>query len=151
MIVREATQADVPQICTFLRELTAAGKRTRPDDETFVSESYVGGPDNVSCAVAEIDGEVMGIQVLFVAQSGNQWDVPAGWGGVGTHVSPRAARKGVGKALFNATRQAAEKAGLVHIDASIGKDNTEGLGYYEAMGFRTYRTTDRLICKKFDV
>jgi hypothetical protein len=37
----------------------------------------------------------------------------------------------------------------VHIDATIGKSNTGGLAYYEAMGFRTHRETKTAICKKF--
>lgn len=68
---------------------------------------------------------------------------------MGTHVNPDAARRGVGKALFPVTLLAAKAYGLAKIDATIGANNPEGLGYYEAMGFRTYRTPDGKICKQY--
>ncbi|WP_342749938.1 GNAT family N-acetyltransferase [Brucella pituitosa] len=70
---------------------------------------------------------------------------------MGTHVSPRAVRRGVGSALFAATHQAAKGARITDIDASIGDDNDMGLAYYEAMGFRTYRTSPGRICKQYKV
>lgn len=151
MIIRDATPEDVQQISAFLKELTASGKRTRPDDEAFVLTSYVEDPDKISCAVAEEDGVILGFQSLKWAVLGNQWDVEPGWGIIGTHIKPSAARRGVGRALFSVTAQAAKKSGVPHIDASIGASNPEALAYYAAMGFQTYRTPERLVCKRFDV
>ncbi|WP_300057958.1 GNAT family N-acetyltransferase [uncultured Roseobacter sp.] len=152
MKLRDATLADVPRISALLRALTALGKRTRPDDEAFVRSHYVENPVNVACTVAEDDtGRVLGFQVLSVAAAGNPWGVTPGWGIIGTHIGPDAARKGVGRALFGVSRAAAQRAGLAHIDASIGATNDEGLGYYDAMGFETYRTPEGRICKRFDV
>lgn len=79
MIIRDATPEDVQQISAFLKELTASGKRTRPDDEAFVLTSYVEDPDKISCAVAEEDGVILGFQSLKWAVLGNQWDVEPGW------------------------------------------------------------------------
>ncbi|WP_229801408.1 GNAT family N-acetyltransferase [Tateyamaria omphalii] len=135
----------------FLRELTALGKRLSPDDEEFVQRYYIEGEDKIRCSVADDEGAVLGFQSLKIARAGNQWGVEPGWGIVGTHIRPSAARRGVGRALFEVTRKAAEDAGLAHIDASIGANNPEGLAYYEAMGFRTYRTSMDLICKRFDI
>ncbi len=47
------------------------------------------------------------------------------------------------------TLKAAEAFGLKDIDASIGADNDMGQAYYEAIGFRTYRTTDDRVCKAY--
>ncbi len=57
---------------------------------------------------------------------GNPYEVEPGWGVIGTHVSPPAARRGVGTALFAASRR-------------------------EAMGFRTYRTSARATGKRYEV
>ncbi|MDW3184055.1 GNAT family N-acetyltransferase [Roseobacter sp.] len=152
MRLRDGTLADVPEISAFLVELTALGKRTRPDDEAFVRSNYIENAAKVSCTVAEDDaGHVLGFQVLTVAAAGNEWGTDPGWGIIGTHVRPNAARTGVGHALFTATREAAQKAGLQKIEATIGAKSAEALGYYEAMGFRTYRQYDDRICKCFDV
>ena len=61
------------------------------------------------------------------------------------------ARRGVGKALFAATRLAAENADQQNIDATIGADNANGLAYYDAIGFQSYRTGDNTICKRFSI
>lgn len=151
MIIRKATVADVGQMSALLRQLTAAGKRRSPDDEAFVRSNYIEDPHSVRCSVADDDGAVLGFQSLKRAWAGNKWDVEPGWGIIGTHISPSAARRGVGRALFEVTRMAAGEAGIPHIDATIGATNTEGLAYYEAMGFRAYRTLEGAICKRFDV
>ncbi|WP_432377124.1 hypothetical protein [Agrobacterium rosae] len=53
--------------------------------------------------------------------------------------------------MFRATLVAAKAAGLENIDASIGADNSLGQAYYEAMGFRTYRTPEGLVCKVYRI
>jgi len=151
MILRDAAFEDVTQMSEFLKELTAAGKRTSPDDPDFVRTRYIEDPGKIRCSVAEENGVVLGFQSLKLAEPGNPYDVEPGWGIIGTHIRPSAARRGVGRALFSVSRAAAEAAGLPKIDASIAADNPEALAYYEAMGFRTYRTPGNIICKSFDV
>ncbi|UYV37897.1 GNAT family N-acetyltransferase [Rhodobacteraceae bacterium D3-12] len=151
MNVREAELGDVEQISDLLQELTRLGKRTRPDDADFVRENYVLGPHNIRCSVAEDAGVVLGIQILSRAQAGNQWGIEPGWGIIGTHTRAAAVRRGVGRALFEASLDAAKSAGVEKIDASIGADNHEGLGYYAAMGFETYRSPQGRVCKVYDV
>ncbi|WP_353472274.1 GNAT family N-acetyltransferase [Salipiger sp. H15] len=150
--IRAATRADVPGLSVMLQELVAAGKRTRPADEDFVLATYVAHPDGISCFVAEAgDGQLLGLQALSLAGAVNPYGTPEGWGIIGTHVSPDAARRGVGKGLFAATRAAAQAAGLPAIEAYIGAANAEGLGYYDAMGFRTWRTPEGVVCKRHDL
>ena len=149
--VRDAVASDAAEISAFLQELTALGKRVRPDSEDFVREYYIGDPLKVSCSVAVDETGVLGFQTIKLAEAGNPWDVTPGWGIIGTHIRPSAARRGVGRALFAVSLAKAREAGLEHLDASIGSANAEGLGYYDAMGFRTYRTPGDLICKRFDL
>jgi len=89
----------------------------------------------------------MGFQSLIRAVEGNPYGTPSGWGIIGTHVSPDAARTGVGTRLFAASERAALDAGLTNIEAFIGKDNTVAQAYYERMGFDTYRHTETAVCK----
>lgn len=151
MNIRNAVLGDVEQMSGFLKELTAAGKRKSPDNEAFVRQNYIENDAKIRCSVAEEDGVVLGFQSLQRAQAGNSWGVEPGWGIIGTHIRPSAARRGLGRALFAISVKAAEDASLVKIDATIAKDNPEALAYYEAMGFRTYRTPEGLICKCFDL
>ncbi|MBY5932744.1 GNAT family N-acetyltransferase [Tateyamaria omphalii] len=151
MITRDGTLDDVEQMSAFLQELTALGKRTSPDDPDHVRTYYILGENRIRLTVAEEDGTILGFQSLKLAESGNQWGVEPGWGIIGTHIAPSAARRGVGRTLFPITRQAARDAGLSSIDASIGATNAEGQAYYEAMGFRTYREPDGLVCKRYDL
>lgn len=82
-----------------------------------------------------------------MARDGNEYGAPVGWALIGTHVSPKAARLGVGRALFERTLEAARASGVPAIEAFIGAGNTQGQAYYEAMGFRDYRQAKGAICK----
>lgn len=152
MQIRTATLADAPALVRVLRDIIALTGRNRPHDEAFVTRQYLANPASVRCTVAlDAAGEVIGFQSLVRAEPGNRYDVPAGWGIVGTHISPRAHRQGVGKALFRSTLDAARQAGLEKIDAYIGADNPSGLNYYEAMGFKTYREPEEIVQKVYVV
>ncbi|MEM1315505.1 MAG: GNAT family N-acetyltransferase [Pseudomonadota bacterium] len=151
MKIRDAVAGDAREMSRLLQELTAAGKRTSPDDADFVRAHYIGGEGKVRCSLAEDAGGLLGFQSLRRAAAGNVYDVAPGWGVIGTHIRPSAARRGVGRALFAVTLRAAEDAGLPSVDATIAADNPEALAYYEAMGFRTYRTPEGRVCKRFDL
>lgn len=153
MIVRNAVLADAEQMSGLLKELTAAGKRRRksPNSEAFVRQNYIENDAKIRCSVADEDGVILGFQSLQRAEAGNTWGVEPGWGFIGTHVRPSAARRGVGRALFAASLKAAKDASLSKVEATIANNNPEALAYYEAMGFRTYRTPEGLVCKCLDL
>jgi ribosomal protein S18 acetylase RimI-like enzyme len=147
---RPATLDDADGMAAVQNEIFAAGLRKAPTDKTAILAAYIEHEDRIQCVVAQdADGRILGFQSLRLAKVGNPWDVAEGWGIIGTHVSPFAARKGVGSALFKETLQAAKAFGLRNIDASIGADNALGQAYYDAMGFQTYRTPENLVCKVF--
>lgn len=148
MLIRPAIETDAPAMSRVLLDIIALTGRMRPHDPAFVLSHYIANRDSVRCSVAlDADGAILGFQSLVRAVPGNRYDVPEGWGIIGTHISPHAHRRGVSTALFTATRQAAVAAGLPKIDAYIGADNAMGLRYYEAMGFRTYREGDGIVQK----
>ncbi|WP_420360839.1 GNAT family N-acetyltransferase [Agrobacterium rubi] len=152
MKIRAATLEDAAAMTAVQNEIFAAGLRKTPRDIETILKVYLQREDSIECTVAEnAEGRILGFQSLTFARPGNPYGVAEGWGIIGTHVSPAAARQGVGSALFRATLVAAKAAGLENIDASIGADNPLGQAYYEAMGFRTYRTPEGLVCKVYRV
>lgn len=150
--MRAASVDDAEAMGQVLREIIAHTGRQRPNDVDFVMGRYIADPANLCCTVAiDGSGDIVGFQSLKKAVAGNPYDTPEGWGIIGTHISPRVHRQGVGKLLFSATRKAARQAGLEKIDAYIGADNPSGLRYYDAMGFRTYRTPEGIVQKAYDL
>lgn len=151
-VVREATAADASAMSQILRDILTVWKSDRPSTVAHVLAHYVEHPHRLRCSVAVgHDGDVLGFQSLKRAKAGNSYDFPAGWGIIGTYVDAKAAGRGVGKALFASSLCAARKAHLTEIDATIGDSNEPGLAYYDAIGFRTYRSKPGAICKKYTV
>ena len=147
MITRTAVLEDATAMSKMLQKLVQAGKRTARADVDYVMEHYVRHPDGLLCVVAEDEeGSILGFQSLICATNGNPYNTPSGWGIIGTHVDPDKARR-VGRALFQVTSAAAIEAGLEKIEAFIAKENHIAQAYYERMGFRTYRMTEKAVCK----
>ena len=152
MRVREAVTGDAMAMSEVLREIVALTGRERRTAPSFIISNYIDHPTRVRCTVAvDEQNNLIGFQSLIRSWPDNPYDVPHGWGIVGTHISPRAHRRGVGTALFAATKVAAEEAGLSKIDAYIGSDNPGALRYYEAMGFKTYREKEDVVQKAYTV
>ncbi|MCM2292816.1 GNAT family N-acetyltransferase [Allorhizobium sp. BGMRC 0089] len=152
MLIRPANPSDAAGMVRVIEEIFATGLRKTTGDADWVLEHYINHKDRIECSLAVTDeGRILGFQSLRYAVADNPYGVAEGWGIIGTHVSPQAARQGVGKALFSATLKAAKSFGLKNIDATIGDTNETGLAYYEAMGFRRYRTIDAAICKVYSV
>lgn len=147
--IRPARPDDADGMSAVLKAIIDLTGRQRAFDAAHVREIYIDNPRRIACSVATIEGDIVGFQSLTIAHADNIYGVTPGWGIIGTHISPKAFRKGVGKALFAVSREAALDAGLTDIDASIMADNDMGLAYYDAIGFRSYRTTDTRICKRY--
>ncbi|CUK11170.1 putative acetyltransferase [Ruegeria denitrificans] len=151
LTIRPVDLDDVLGISDVLQEIPAAGKRTRPSDPEFVATHYVGHPDQLTCVVAIRDKRILGFQSMKRAVADNPYGVQVGWGIIGTHIRPFAARCGVGRALFQATLKVAKAQGLPAIDATIAASNAEGLAYYTAIGFVDYRSHEGAVCKAYTV
>ncbi len=136
----------------ILGEIVRLWGHSRRSDPPHIVAFYIRHPDTVRCSVAlDRHGTLIGFQSLKRVGEANAYDVTPGWGVIGSYVKPDHAGQGVGRALFAASLRAARGAGLPFIDASIAADNRAGLAYYDAMGFRTYRERNGLVCKRFDV
>ena len=151
-IIRPAHGRDAEGIAAVLEALVKVGKRNKRSDAAFALSHYIEHPSRIQCVVAAAsDGEIVGFQSLKMSLIGNEYGTPPGWAIIGTHVSPKAARRGIGKALFQATCKAAQASGVPAIEAFVGVANAEGQDYYDAMGFRNYRTVEGAVCKSIDV
>jgi GNAT superfamily N-acetyltransferase len=149
--IRPARPADAEDMAEVQNAIYRAGLRASPVDVALVRERYLDMEYRVACTVAEQEGRVVGFQSLKRAWPGNPYDVAEGWGIIGTHIHPDAGRSGLGRRLFATSLAAARAAGLGHIDATIGIDNSPALAYYSALGFTPYREGSGTIPHRFDV
>lgn len=139
VIVRKATPEDAKAMCAVINPIIAEGSTTahrNPFDIDRMIHHYIAPETGISCMVAEADGRILGYQALDGSH------VPERWGSIGSFVSPKAQGMGLGHRLFAATREAAQAAGLIAIDATIRADNLPGLGFYSRLGFVDY---DRIV------
>ena len=152
--IRPAILQDAEGISRGLAAIIVSWYSDRACDPTYVTSHHIAAADQLTCTVAldpQRHGMVLGFQSLKLAQAKNIYGVTPGWGVIGTYVALDTGRKGIGKQLFDATFAFAQQAGLSDIDATIGAENAQGIAYYEAMGFQTYRRWETSVSKRFTV
>jgi len=135
--VRPTVRADAPALADLLNEIIAAGGTTAyetPFTPESFAEAHIDGPGVITSMIAEDgDGHPMGFQILLASDK-----FAPGWGDIGTFARRGSTTRGIGSALFAATRAAAIAAGLKAINATIRADNAGGLAFYARMGFVDY-------------
>lgn len=135
--VRPTVRADAPALAELLNEIIAAGGTTAYETpftpDTF-ADAHIDGPGVITSIVAEDErGRPMGFQILLASDK-----LSPGWGDIGTFARRGSTTRGIGSALFAATKAAAIAAGLTVINATIRADNSGGLTFYARMGFVDY-------------
>jgi RimJ/RimL family protein N-acetyltransferase len=136
--VRPVQGSDAMEVAALLNAIIARGGTTAletPYTPEHLAEAYLTGPEVVCCFVAfdRVTGRIEGFQTL-----GRTDHLPADWGDIGTFSRVDGTQRGVGTALFDATRARATELGLVGINATIRADNTGGMAFYDKMGFEDY-------------
>ena len=137
--VRPVTSADATELAELLNAIIARGGTTALEHaytHEQLDETYLTGPDVLSCVVA-VDGDggqLEGFQTLVRMDH-----LPEGWGDIGTFSRVGGTQRGVGSALFAATRDRARALGLAGINAEIRADNSGGLAFYGKLGFEDYK------------
>ena len=139
--VREARREDAATLTELLNAIIARGGTTALEDPYTPDRfawAYIDGPDVHCCFVAvdPVTGRVEGYQSL-----GRNPDLPDDIGDVGTFARLGGAQRGVGSALFAATRDRAAGLGLAAINATIRADNAGGLAFYSKQGFLDHSVT----------
>ncbi|MCB8876410.1 GNAT family N-acetyltransferase [Acidisoma silvae] len=133
--IRNAVAADAAELTALLNAVIAKGGTTALQDPytaEALDHAYITGPDVHCCFVAvdRASGRIEGFQTL-----GRNPALPDDIGDIGTFARLGGTQRGVGRALFNATRQRATELGLAAINAMIRADNTGGLAFYGKQGF----------------
>lgn len=140
--IRDATAADSVELADLLNAIIAKGGTTalqEPSSAEALADAYVIGP-SVHCCFVAVDptsGRIEGFQTL-----GRYPGLPADVGDIGTFTRLHGSQRGVGTALFAATRERARRLGLSAINATIRADNVGGLAFYDKQGFADH---DRLL------
>lgn len=140
IVVREAAAADAPALSAILNAIVSRGGTTAhqaPFTVEAFRDAFLRGSSHLLCLVAcgGRDGVLLGFQHLE-----RHPDLPPDWADIATFARAEPKVRGVGRALFARTKSQAVALGAATINATIRADNREGLGYYDAMGFRTHRT-----------
>ena len=139
--IRDAARGDAPELAELLNAIIARGGTTALEDPFTperLAETYLVGPTVLCCFVA-IDGatgRLEGFQTL-----GRYPGLPEDIGDIGTFARIDGKQRGVGSALFAATRERARRLGLAAINATIRGDNVGGLAFYGKMGFEDHSVT----------
>ncbi|WP_157082788.1 GNAT family N-acetyltransferase [Sphingomonas asaccharolytica] len=135
--VRPTVRTDAPALADLLNEIIAAGGTTAyetPFTPEAFADAHIDGPAVITSIIAEDeDGRPMGFQILLASGK-----LGPGWGDIGTFARRGSTARGIGSALFAATKDAATAAGLKTINATIRADNSGGLTFYARMGFVDY-------------
>lgn len=136
--IRAAVLGDAEAMAALLNPIIVAGGTTAYEDTVDahgMRARVFDRPGLVSAFVAlDAGGSLAGYQWV------ETYDEP-GVGSIATFARREEPVPGTGRALFQATRDAARSAGLTAIDAIIRADNTGGLAFYDKMGFEDYDVT----------
>lgn len=138
MIIRPATLNDAAEMTVLLNEIVRIGGTTallepvtQKTTEDFITKLRTTGCIHVACD--NKTGTLLGYQSLEYYA-----DLPRTLGIIATFSKVGGTQRGIGSALFAATRAAAPMLGFNEIDATIRADNTGGLAYYSKMGFQDH-------------
>lgn len=137
MKTRLAKPEDAAAMRAMLNEIVEIGGTTAietPLSDADVVSYFLGGPDHVCCIVAEDDaGALAGFQALERKPS-----EPPSVTYSSTFARQTSKVRGIGTAMFEATKREAAARGITEIIAKIRADNVSGLAYYAKMGFTDY-------------
>ena len=139
--IRDAARGDAAELAELLNAIIAQGGTTaleEPFTPERLAEAYLDGP-SVHCCFVAVDretGRLEGFQCL-----GRYQGLPDDVGDIGTFARIDGKQRGVGSALFAATRERARRLGLAAINATIRADNVGGLAFYSKQGFQDHSVT----------
>jgi GNAT superfamily N-acetyltransferase len=132
--IRPATEADVPLILHFIRELALY---EREPDAVLATESDLlrdgfGPTPRFRCIIAEYDGEPAGFALFFTSYS--TWRGHHGIRLEDLYVTPAKRGHGIGKALLAHLARIAVDEGCPRLEWDVLVWNTSAIGFYERIG-----------------
>ncbi len=138
MRTRESRPEDAAALCAILNKIVAIGGTTaleEPLSEAEFLTHFLTRPEIVCCVVAEDDaGALAGFQMLE-RKNGEPDHITYS----STFARQKPKTRGIGTAMFEATKRSATTKGVTEIIAKIRADNVSGLAYYSKMGFEDWK------------
>ena len=137
LVVRAAREGDAQAMADILNPLIEEGTSTAMVGVQTAADwraLAAGEIARSACFVAEVDGAVVGFQYIEPSELAPDTDC-----GIASFARIGGGRRGVGRALFAKTVEAARALGFARIGATIRADNVSGLAFYSKVGFRDER------------
>lgn len=134
--VREIETRDAAACTDLLNHTIALGGTTAYEEPYSVdgfAAHYIG--ETATCFVALKGDRIVGFQGAFDKGNGDL--------SIGSFADQRDPVRGVGRALFEATKADARAKGYKRILAIITEDNAPGLAYYAAVGFTDWKRVEK--------
>ena len=148
MLVRRATETDLPRINELRRQVNELHVQGKPEvfkpgfGEELQQYLYtLFGRETCTILVADTDGEIAGFAILSrIERAENPYRKAICYLDVDELcVDAAHRRQGVGRALMAAVSEEARAQGIDRVELNMWEFNEEALRFYEALGFRTYR------------
>lgn len=132
--IRSATEADVPLILQFIRDLAIYEKlehKVVATEET-VRRTLFGSPRFAEVVFAEIDGKEAGFALFF-----HNYSTFLGQPGIyleDLFVKPASRGRGIGKALLTHLAKLARERGCGRLEWAVLDWNTPSINFYKSLG-----------------
>jgi GNAT superfamily N-acetyltransferase len=132
--IRSATEADVPLILRFIRDLAVYEKLEHKviATEESVRRTLFGNPRFAEVVFAEADGEEAGFALFF-----HNYSTFLGQPGIyleDLFVKPEARGRGIGKALLAHLARLAKERGCGRLEWAVLDWNTPSINFYKNLG-----------------
>ncbi|MER3419799.1 MAG: GNAT family N-acetyltransferase [Chloroflexota bacterium] len=140
VVIREATEADLPRLLDLYFQLSQLG--SRPEDAPRpVTEAHRGAlqalrtDPHVTCLVVELDGQVVGTLTMYVLANLSYGARPfAVIENVVTDVAVRG--RGLGRLLMAHAEELARRQGCYRMVLTSHRRRTDAHRFYERLGFQ---------------
>ena len=132
--IRDATEADAPQILHFIRELAIYEKAEHEvlATESSIRETVFGADSRVDALICELDGEPIGFAVYFFNYS--TWLAKYGLFLEDLYVSPEVRGVGAGKALLQHLARIAVDKDCGRFEWNVLDWNEPSIKFYDSLG-----------------
>jgi len=132
--IRDARSGDEDAIVSLLREFAEFERLTHIFQLTpeIIRRDFIGERRRVQCAVAEVDGAIVGLMTWF--PSYRTFAAKPGIFLEDLYIKPEFRRRGIARAMLQHLAQRALKEGSDHIDWSVLDWNRSAVEFYEGLG-----------------
>ena len=150
--VEDARPEMASDMAEILNQIIGIGGTTAyrdPFDAARIRAEFITPPLGICCTAAVRARRIGGFQALLWADPDypGPHTLPPDWAVIASYVAPHCQGTGIGRRLFDRTRDAARRAGVTQIDSTIRRENRGGLAYYCRLGFVTYREGAQAVSK----